>query len=867
LRLGDDARPWISPFRSGKETPTDADAHARIALMSREPDSTAEPGEATGQRIPRPVPGHLDVPGIIQTFAEKMMYEVAKDEFTAAELDVYHALAYAVRDRLMERWFLTQDTYYRSDAKRVYYLSMEFLPGRVLINNIINLGAYPAYVRAVEKLGYQLSSVAEREVDPGLGGGGLGRLAACFIDSASTLALPFFGYGIRYEYGIFRQRIKDGQQVEAPDNWLRYGNPWEIARPDALVPINFYGKTIEFRDDDGNVRADWVDTENVYAVAYDVPVLGYRNDTVNSLRLWSARSTREFDLATFNAGDYVHAVEDKTRSENISKVLYPPDDQMAGKELRLKQQYFFVSATLQDVIRRFKKRERHTWDTLPDKVAVQLNDTHPAVAIPSLMRLLVDKERLDWEPAWEITQAVFGFTNHTVLPEALESWPLSIFGRLLPRHLEIIEEIDRRFRGRIRGRFPGDEERVKRAAILGPENGGVVRMAHLAIVGSHAVNGVAKIHTEILKNETFRDFHDLFPGRFRNKTNGITPRRWLLMSNPDLAALITETIGEKWITNLDELARLKGFSGDASFRERWAAVKRANKVRLGDTCSRLHGFVLDPDAMLDAQVKRIHEYKRQVLNALHVLALRQRIRDGRDAGPPRTVLLAGKAAPGYIMAKLIIRLLNAVAGAVNTDPAMKGKLSVFFFPNYSVSCAEKIFPACDLSEQISTAGHEASGTGNMKAALNGSVTIGTLDGANIEILESVGPENILIFGKTADEISALKKAGDDSKRYAAENAELARAISEIPRLPGAENGVFQPIVQELLGHDRFFNCADFSSYVAAQERAAKVFGTEDWTRMAISNVAGMGPFSSDRAVHEYAEDIWKVAPVPVRFEG
>ncbi len=817
--------------------------------------------------IPRPMPGHLDVPGIVESFAENMMYAVARDEFTAAGFDVYHAIALAVRDRLMERWFETQKAYYHSDAKRVYYLSMEFLPGRLLLNNILSLGAHPAYARAIEKLGYDLSKISERESDAGLGNGGLGRLAACFIDSASALALPFFGYGIRYEYGIFRQRIKDGQQVEAPDNWLRYGNPWEIPRPDSLIPVQLYGRTITFRDEAGDVRTDWVDTDDVYAMAYDVPVPGYRNDTVNSLRLWSARSTREFDLATFNAGDYVHAVEDKTRSENISKVLYPPDDQLAGKELRLKQQYFFVSATLQDVLRRFHKAEHRRWEDLPDKVAIQLNDTHPAVAIPGLMRLLVDREKLDWERAWEITQGVFGFTNHTVLPEALETWPLAIFGRLLPRHLQLIEEIDRRFRARVRSRFPGDDERVERTAILGGENGGTVRMSHLAIVGSHAVNGVSKIHTEILKTDTFRDFHELFPGRFQNKTNGVTPRRWLLQCNPGLAALISDAIGEKWTTKLDELARLRTFLEDASFRERWRAVKRANKVRLSETCGRLHGFAFDPDVMLDVQVKRIHEYKRQTLNALHVLALRQRIRDGLPAGPPRTVLFGGKAAPGYVMAKLVIRFLNSLAEAVNGDPAMSGKLSVFFFPNYGVSCAERIFPAGDLSEQISTAGYEASGTGNMKAALNGSVTIGTLDGANVEILEAVGPENIFIFGKSAGEIAALRKSGDDPKAHVAASAELERAIAAIPGLPGAEDGAFRPIVDELLGRDRFFNCADFASFAATQDRAAKVFGTDAWTRMSILNVAAMGPFSSDRAVREYADQIWRVEPVPVRFEG
>jgi starch phosphorylase len=813
------------------------------------------------------MPGHLDVPGIIETFAQRMMYSVAKDEFTSTDVDIYFALAYAVRDRLMERWFLTQDTYYRTDAKRVYYLSMEFLPGRVLLHNILALGAHPAYSRAVEKLGYDLSEIEEKEVDPALGGGGLGRLAACFVESASTLALPFFAYGIRYEYGIFRQRIKDGFQVEAPDNWLRYGNPWEIPRPDSVIPVKFYGRTITYRDDAGKPRTEWVDTEDVYAMAYDVPVLGYRNDTVNSLRLWSARSTREFDLDTFNAGDYTRAVEDKTRTENISKVLYPPDHEMAGKELRLKQQFFFVSATLQDLLRRFKKRDHRSWDELPDKVAIQLNDTHPAVTVPSLMRILVDEERLEWERAWEITQAVCGFTNHTVLPEALETWPKELFGRLLPRHLQIVEEIDRRFREQVRRRFPGDEGKVKRTAVLSDDGGGLVKMSHLAIVGSHAVNGVAKLHSEILKRDTFRDFHEIFPGRFRNKTNGITPRRWLLKCNPGLSALISDAIGEKWTTDLDQLARIRPLEDDAAFRERWAAVKRGNKARFAELCGRNHHFPFDPDAMLDVQVKRIHEYKRQVLNALHVLALRKRIHDGRDAGPPRTVLFAGKAAPGYAMAKLSIRFLNAVADVVNGDPALAGRLRVFFLPNYGVSCAERIFPACDLSEQISTAGLEASGTGNMKAALNGALTIGTLDGANIEIREKVGAENIFIFGHTAEEIDALRRAGDAPKGWIAKNAELSAALAEIPRLEGGHSGLFRPLLDELLGRDRFFNCADFGSYVETQERASKLFGTEAWTRMSIRNVAGMGFFSSDRTIRDYAEDIWEVTPVPVRFEG
>ncbi len=833
--------------------------------MSDSPSHTN--GNGIPRRIPKPMPGHLDIPGIVESFAERMMYAVAKDEHTATDGDIYFALAYAVRDRLMERWFLTQDTYYRTDAKRVYYLSMEFLPGRVLLNNILALGAHPAYARAVEKLGYNLSEIEEKEVDPALGGGGLGRLAACFVDSAATLALPFFGYGIRYEYGIFRQRIKDGFQVEAPDNWLRYGNPWEIPRPDSALPVKFYGRTIAYRDDAGKNRTEWVDTEDVYAMAYDMPVVGYRNDTVNSLRLWSARSTREFDLATFNAGDYTRAVEDKTHTENISKVLYPPDHELSGKELRLKQQFFFVSATLHDLLRRFKKRDNRSWDELPDKVAIQLNDTHPAVAVPSLMRILVDEERLEWDHAWEITQAVCGFTNHTVLPEALETWPKELFGRLLPRHLQIVEEIDRRFRAEVRRSFPGDGEKVARTAILSEANGGVVRMSHLAIVGSHAVNGVAKLHTEILKRETFRDFHELFPGRFQNKTNGITPRRWLLKCNPALSALITDAIGEKWVTDLDQLARIRPLADDSAFRERWAAIKRENKVRFAEMCGRHHHFAFDPDSMLDVQVKRIHEYKRQVLNALHVLALRNRIHAGLPAGPPRTVLFAGKSAPGYAMAKLIIRFLNGVADLVNGDPRLEGRLRAFFLPNYGVACAERIFPATDLSEQTSTAGLEASGTGNMKAALNGALTIGTLDGANIEIRDAVGAENIFIFGHTAEEIDALRRSGDDPKRWIAASPELDTALADIPRMEGAQPGLFRMLFDELLGRDRFFNCADFASYVETHEKASALFGTDAWVKKSILNVAGMGYFSSDRAIREYAEEIWNVKPVSVRFEG
>ncbi len=809
-------------------------------------------------RIPLPPPGRLDEAGIRESFAFRMMYTVAKDEYTAREFDVYKALAYAVRDRLMERWFRTQNAYYQADAKRVYYLSLEFLMGRALIHNVINLGARDAYLHAMQRLGYDLEGLQEREWDAGLGNGGLGRLAACILDSAATLGLPFYGYGIRYEYGIFQQGIQDGAQVEAPDNWLRYGNPWEIPRPDALFPVQFYGRSEYVPDAEGRLRVRWVDADVVWAMAYDTPVAGYGNDTVNTLRLWSAKSSREFDLGSFNAGEYVRAVEDKTRTENISKVLYPRDDQYAGKELRLKQQYFFVSATLQDVLRRFLKFGPRRWSELPEKVAVQLNDTHPVLAIPELMRVLVDEHDLPWEEAWGLTQAVFGYTNHTVLPEALERWPADLLRRLLPRHFEIIEEIDRRFRVQVAPY--GDEGLVQRTAILA---GGEVRMAHLAFAGSHKVNGVAALHTRILRETTFAELDRVLPGRITNKTNGITPRRWLLQCNPGLAELITGALGPGWTRDLDELRRLAPRAEDATFRGEWAALKRVNKAVLADRMRKRFGLELDPDHLFDCQVKRLHEYKRQLLNVLHVLALHEQLRAGADAGVPRTVIFAGKAAPGYAMAKLIIRLIHAVAERVRRDGATRGRLAVAFLPNYSVSLAELIFPACDLSEQISTAGSEASGTGNMKAALNGALTIGTLDGANVEIREEVGPENVFIFGHTAEEVAALRAAGYGPQAWIERDPELRRVIDVIAsgELDGG-TGLFRPIVEELRGADRYLLCADFRAYADGQARAAAAYARPDeWWRMSILNVAGMGRFSADRTTREYAEEIWEARPV------
>ena len=797
----------------------------------------------------------------MEAFAHRMMYSVAKDAYTARDFDVYQALAYAVRDRLMERWFHTQNAYYQADAKRVYYLSLEFLMGRALLNNIVNLGARDAYLDALRQLGYDLETLQECEWDAGLGNGGLGRLAACILDSAATLALPFYGYGIRYEYGIFVQRIQDGYQVEGPDAWLRYGNPWEIPRPDAIFPVRFYGRSEYVEDGAGGYRVRWVDTDDVWAMAYDTPVAGFANGTVNTLRLWSAKASREFDLQSFNAGDYVRAVEGKTRSENISKVLYPKDDQYAGRELRLKQQYFFVSATLQDVMRRFLKFGPRRWEELPQKVAIQLNDTHPVLAIPELMRILVDEHDLAWEQAWSLTQQVFGYTNHTVLPEALERWPADLFQNLLPRHIEIVREIDRRFREQAAGL--GDPDLVRRTAIL--SDSGEVRMAHLGFAGSHKVNGVAALHTRILRQSTFADLERVLPGRITNVTNGITPRRWLLMANAGLADLISGAIGEGWIRDLDRLRALAPLAEDRTFRAEWAALKRVNKVVLADRVKRLHGLELDPETLFDCQVKRIHEYKRQLLNVLHAIALFLALRDGDEGGAPRTVIFAGKAAPGYAMAKLIIKLIHSVAEAVAREPRARGRLGVAFVPNYSVSLAEVIFPACELSEQISTAGTEASGTGNMKAALNGALTIGTLDGANVEIREEVGPENVFIFGQTAEQIESLRAAGYRPGPWIEGNALLRRAIDTIAsgELDGG-SGLFRPVVDALNGDDRYFVCADFADYVACHQRAAATYARPDeWWRRSILNVAGMGKFSSDRTTRQYADEIWDVRTVPV----
>ena len=799
---------------------------------------------------------------IIKSFLEHMEYTLGKDKYTALTRDVFSALSYSVRDRLIARWLDTQQAYYNEDPKRVYYVSMEFLMGRSLENALMNLEFLDDFRNAMESLGYDFSEIIEVEQDAGLGNGGLGRLAACFLDSMATMSIPAYGYGIRYEYGIFRQKIVDGAQVELPDNWLRYTNPWEFDRQQHLHKVNFYGKVIEKKDPDGRTFLDWVDTEHVMAIAHDTPIPGYGTHTVNTLRLWSAKASREFDLKFFNEGNYIRALEKKMTSENISKVLYPADNVKEGRELRLKQEYFLASATVHDVIYRFKKFHadlRH----LPEKVVVQLNDTHPALCIPEMMRVLMDLERFSWEDAWEVTRKTFAYTNHTILPEALEKWPVWFFEQILPRHLLIIYEINEKFLVDVKNRFPADDNRIERMSIIEEAWERKIRMAHLAIVGSFSVNGVAALHTEILKNDLFKDFYDMYPERFNNKTNGITQRRWLKKANPGLSALITEAIGDGWVKDLDQLKKLRPLADDPLFRASWQAVKLRAKERLAAYILKYNCIAVDINSLFDCQVKRIHEYKRQLLNVLQIIAVYNRIKSGLAGEiPPRTFIFSGKSAPSYTMAKLIIRLINGAAELINNDPEIHGKLKIIFLANYSVSLAEMIFPAADLSEQISTAGTEASGTGNMKFTLNGALTIGTLDGANIEIMEEVGAENIFIFGMNSDEVAAMRRNYSPKDWYNG-NPELKKVIDQIGNgtFSPAEPDLFQPLVDSLLSSDSYMLLADFAAYLKSQEEVNKLFlDSGEWCRKSIINTASVGKFSSDRTIREYARDIWAVAP-------
>ncbi len=777
----------------------------------------------------------------------------------------FNGLAYSIRDRLIRGWLSTQKDYYDGMVKRVYYLSMEFLPGRFLMNYLTSMRIENGCREVLERQGIVLEDLEEVEWDAGLGNGGLGRLASCYMDSMASLKIPGYGYGILYNYGIFYQNIVDGYQEESCDNWRRQGSPWEIVRREHLYEVKFYGRSEPYLDANGQQRYRWVDTENVMAMPCDILIPGYGGKHVTNMRLWAAQSSRELNLSIFNRGDYAGAMHDKVMTETITKVLYPNDKEEQGKELRLRQQYFLVAATFQDIMRRHKK-QHNSLAGFADYVAVQLNDTHPSIAVAELMRLLLDVELLTWEQAWDICTRTFAYTNHTVLPEALETWPVDLIGRLLPRHLEIIYEINRRFLQEVAVRYPGDSDRLTRMSIIAEGGERRVRMAHLAIVGSHSVNGVAALHTEILKNDLFKDFHQFYPDKLKNITNGVTPRRWLLQANPALAGLITSVVGPDWVCDLDRLKALVPLAEDASFRQAFAGAKLENKKRLARYVLRKMGMGINPHSLFDCQFKRMHEYKRQLLNVLHAITLYNRIKeDPNGQFVPRTVLIGGKAAPGYYQAKLIIKLFNAVAEVVNNDADLRGLLRMLFLPNYCISQAEKVVPAADLSQQISTAGMEASGTGNMKFALNGALTIGTLDGANVEIRDEVGHENFFLFGLTAEEVGQLRATGYHPYAIYESDPELKRAIDQIAsgQFSPNEPGLFAPIVDSLLrGGDYFMALADYRSYVDAQGRVEALFrDKEQWTRKAILNTARMARFSSDRAIMEYARTIWQVVPL------
>jgi starch phosphorylase len=795
-------------------------------------------------------------------FRHHLRRTLARDRYTATNRDRYYAFALAVRDRLIERWLATQQMHHNRQVKRIYYLSLEFLIGRLLEHNVINLRLEEAARQAISEVGLQWDDLLDQEVDAGLGNGGLGRLAACFLDSLATLNLPSVGYGLRYDFGIFNQRIVNGYQVEAPDDWLKLGYPWEISHPEFSFPVQFEGH-LESRSGPKGSEWHWVDTKTVVGMSYDLPVVGYGGHTVNTLRLWSAKAAEEFDLDDFNRGSYVDAVANKVLAENLTKVLYPNDNMVKGKELRLKQQYFFVSCSLQDILRRFQN-DRFDWDAFPSKAFIQLNDTHPSLVIPELMRLLIDREGLGWDQAWQITTASTGYTNHTILPEALEKWPIDMFGKLLPRHLQIIYEINARFLRDVSTRWPLEDDRLRRMSIIDEEEERYVRMAHLATVGSCSVNGVSKLHTQLLKKKVLRDFAELWPAKFNNKTNGITPRRWLLNANPALAHLITEYIGDEWITDLDQLRKLEELVDDATFRQRFRSAKRQNKERLARLIARETGTIVSPDSMFDVQVKRLHEYKRQLLLVLYIIVLYNRLK--KDPGldiVPRTFIFGGKAAPGYFMAKLIIKLIHQVAEVVDGDTQVRDKMKVVFLPNYRVSLAERIIPAADLSEHISLAGTEASGTGNMKMMLNGAVAIGTLDGATVELLEEVGNENIFIFGLKSEEVEQRRSSYNPWDVYNRDE-EIRTAFSLIEKdfFSLLEPGIFKPLVQSVLqGGDPYMLLADLRDYIQTQERVDAAYrDTAGWDRMAILNVARAGKFSSDRTIREYACEVWRLEP-------
>ncbi len=808
----------------------------------------------------------LSVEALKRAFWNNLFYVQGKFSAIASKQDFYMALAYTIRDRLLQRWVKTAETYTQKCSRTVCYLSAEFLMGPQLGKNLTNLGIYDRVNQVIAEMGLDLEELLGQEEEPGLGNGGLGRLAACYMDSLATLEIPALGYGIRYEFGIFDQDIRDGWQVELTDKWLRFGNPWEVARPEWAVEVKLGGHTESYLDNQGKYRVRWVPYEVVKGVPYDTPLLGYLSNNANTLRLWTAEAPESFNFDAFNSGDYLGAVYKKVVSENVSKVLYPNDDGSQGKKLRLTQQIFFVSCSLQDMIRilLFQKIPLEQFHV---KFTVQLNDTHPAIAIAELMRLLVDEHELTWDQAWSITTKTFAYTNHTLLPEALERWPIALFKSLLPRHLDIIYEINDRFLDDVRIRFPEDDDRVTRLSLIDESGERYIRMAHLACVGSFAINGVAALHTELLQRDVLHDFYEMYPEKFQNKTNGVTPRRFMVLSNPGLTQLINRKIGSEWPKHLDQLKQLEAYVDDPGFQHEWQQVKLHNKELLARYIQDHNGIMVDPHSLFDIQVKRFHEYKRQHLCVLHIITLYHRIKANPNIDiTPRTFIFGGKAAPGYFMAKLIIKLINSVADVVNRDPDVRGRLKVVFLKDFNVKNAQRIYPAADLSEQISTAGKEASGTGNMKFALNGAVTIGTLDGANVEIREEAGDDNFFLFGLTAEEVYAHRASGYNPKAYYLTNPELKLVIDRIASgfFSHGDAKLFKPLTDSLLNQDQYFLFADYQSYIEAQDRASAIYRDKKrWTKMSILNVARMGKFSSDRAVSEYCQDIWHVNPVPV----
>jgi starch phosphorylase len=834
-----------------------------------------EPSDLTSTSATAPSPtgqtrSGMTSEALCAAVTDHLLYSIARPPVALTPEHYYRALSLAVRDRMQKRWMATTQDWLDLSNKVTCYLSAEFLMGPQLGNNLINLQIEEQAREALAALGQDLDEILDCEEEPGLGNGGLGRLAACFLDSLATLERPSIGYGIRYEFGIFKQEINDGWQVEKTDNWLAHGNPWEIEKPDASYLVNWGGHTEQYEDVAGKLRVRWVPQRVLKGLSYDTPVQGYGVNTCNTLTLWSARAVESFALEHFNTGDYYKAVDEEVVSETVSKVLYPNDEPEAGKRLRLLQQYFFVSCSLQDILHIHLNRVGLPLEALPDKWAIQLNDTHPSIAVAELMRLLIDEHQLTWEDAWSITVRTFAYTNHTLLPEALETWPLGIFGEALPRHLELIYEINARFLEEVRATFPGDDERVRRMSLIGEDGGKCVRMAHLATVGSHAVNGVAALHSELLKASVLKDFYEMWPEKFGNVTNGVTPRRFLALSNPGLRGLLNETIGEGWLTDLERLRDLEPYVDDPVFRQRWRDVKRANKARLAEYVHSTTGIELDPSWMFDVQVKRIHEYKRQHLMVLHIIALYRRLKLNPGLTiPPRVFIFGGKAAPGYFIAKRIIKLINAVGETINADPQVNRFLKVVFLPNFNVKNAHLVYPAANLSEQISTAGKEASGTGNMKFMINGALTIGTLDGANVEIREEAGPENFFLFGLTEDQVEAAKRDGYHPGVYIERDAELAAVLELIAQgtFTHGDTEVLRPLVDNLIHHDPFLALADFRSYVDTQARVDAAWEEPDrWTRMSILNTARSGRFSSDRAIAEYCEQIWNVWPMNVELD-